>query len=148
MNKYENAPKTLLEGWTVLAVDDHEDSREVIRDILEFYGATVILAEDGQQGFEVAKEIMPKFIISDISMPELDGWGMIELLKQESRTLHIPVIALTAHAMIGDREKAISKGFHNYLSKPLDPFTFLSQILILLDTVEDIADELQYRMAQ
>ncbi|MEL6526826.1 MAG: response regulator, partial [Chloroflexota bacterium] len=81
-----------------------------------------------------------------IAMPNLDGWGFIELIKGDSRTANIPTIALTAHAMVSDREKAFSKGFHNYLPKPLDPFKFLSQILILLDDIEFIASELEERM--
>ncbi|MEO0561559.1 MAG: response regulator [Chloroflexota bacterium] len=146
MSKYKNAPQTLLSGWTVLAIDDHEDSQEVIEDILTFYGATVVLADDGQEGFERALKVQPQFIISDISMPNVDGWQLIEMLKAEPRTMHIPVIALTAHAMAGDRERAIGVGFHNYLSKPLDPFNFLSQVLTLLDDIDALAHELQTRM--
>ncbi|MEO1254257.1 MAG: response regulator, partial [Bacteroidota bacterium] len=105
MNKYDDAPRTLLVGWTILVVDDHEDSQEIIADILTFYGANVVFANDGKEGFAKAIEIQPKFIISDIAMPNLDGWGFIELIKGDSRTANIPTIALTAHAMVGDREK-------------------------------------------
>lgn len=146
MNKYQFAPQTLLQDWTVLAVDDHVDSQEVISDILSYYGADVALAGDGQEGFDKAVAVKPKFIISDISMPKVDGWQFIEMLKDDPRTKDIPVIALTAHAMEGDRERAMSKGFHNHLTKPLDPFSFLGQVLILLDDIDYIEAELQERM--
>lgn len=146
MNKYTDAPRTLLDGWTVLVIDDHKESQEIISDILTFYSAEVVFADDGQEGFAKALETQPKFIISDISMPILDGWGLIKLLKNESRTASIPTIALTAHAMVSDRQRAISEGFHNYLSKPLNPFTFLSEILILLDDVDTISQELETRL--
>jgi len=146
MLKYNNAPTNLLSGWDVLVVDDHLASQEVIQDILVFYGATVHLAENGAVGFDLAVKVRPRFIISDISMPEVDGWAFIEMLKADNHTKFIPVIALTAHAMSGDRELAISKGFHNYLPKPLDPFTFLSQILALLEDVDQIGLELNERM--
>jgi len=146
VGSYNSIPKNVLEGWVVLVVDDHDASREVISDILTFYGASVILAVDGEDGFKKAVETQPKFIISDIAMPNIDGWELIKMLKLEPRTSNIPAIALTAHAMIGDREKAIRSGYHNYLSKPLDPLTFLSQIVVLLDDVDTVGTELRERL--
>jgi len=146
MSLYDNVPRNVLDGWIVLAIDDHDASREIISDILSFYGANVVVAVDGEEGFQKAVELLPKFIISDIAMPKMDGWQLIEKLKLEPRTRDIPTIALTAHAMVGDRERAIRSGFHNYLSKPLDPLNFLSQILVLLDDIETFSDELQQRI--
>lgn len=146
MEKYTNAPRNLLEGWVVLAVDDHHDSRQVMADILSYYGATVILAENGCEGYEKAKTYLPRFIISDISMPEMDGWEMIEALKNDMRTVAIPVIALTAFAMREDRTRALSMGFHNYLAKPLSASNFLSQVLFMLDDIKPIHQELAARL--
>jgi CheY-like chemotaxis protein len=76
-------------------------------------------------------------------MPEMDGWEMLFELKQDRATLDIPVIALTAHAMKGDRERAITAGFHNYLTKPLNPATFMSDVVKLLDNVPELAGALR-----
>jgi CheY-like chemotaxis protein len=75
-------------------------------------------------------------------MPEMDGWGMLGALKLDRATLDIPVIALTAHAMVGDRERAIMAGFHNYLTKPLTPATFMKDLLVLLTDIPAFASEL------
>lgn len=131
-----------LQGWTVLIVDDEPDSLTVASMLLKYYGATVIEANNGVKGLELARSENPRFIISDLSMPGMDGWDMIVELKKDRRTAGIPVIALTAHAMAGDRTKAIAAGFHNYLSKPLVPETFVNDLLALLIDIPDIASDL------
>jgi CheY-like chemotaxis protein len=133
-NKPQSNPvkisRTLLNAWRVLVVDDEEDSQEVAMRILRYYGATVFTANNGEEGLSFARNNPNlSLIISDLSMPILDGWGMMEALKKDRRTLEIPVIALTAHAMRGDRQKAISAGFHNHLTKPLTPSTFINDLL-------------------
>ncbi len=131
--------RDLLKGWNILVVEDEPDSLEVAERILRFYGATVHTAANGREGLEIARKIHPKFIISDLSMPVMDGWEMLFELKQDRSTMDIPVIALTAHAMKGDRDRAIIAGFHNYLTKPLTPANFMRDLLILLDNIPDIA---------
>src|SRR5688500_11952102 len=106
---------TLLAGWNVLVVGDEPDSLFIAQTLLEMCGAMVLTAPDGDQGFAMAKTHKPSFIITDLSMPEVNGWDMLTRLKAEVSTHEIPVIALTAHAMAGDREKALAAGFHNYL---------------------------------
>jgi CheY-like chemotaxis protein len=88
--------------------------------------------ENGVQALKSMRRSLPDFILSDLSMPEMDGWQLINELKQNRDTFEIPVIALTAHAMPGDRERAITAGFVNHLTKPLDPDKFISQLLGLL----------------
>ncbi|NDJ60793.1 MAG: response regulator [Chloroflexi bacterium] len=132
----------LLKDWTVLVVDDEPDSLLVAKKLLARCGADVVTATNGRQALEIARDRHPRFIISDISMPELDGWELIEAIKRDRATAEIPVIALTAHAMEGDRAKAIGAGFHNYLSKPLMPETFVSDLLTLLIDVPEIARDL------
>jgi two-component system, cell cycle response regulator DivK len=128
-----NVPENVLEGWTVLVVDDEPDSAEVASILLEMYGATVIVSNNGKQGLEAIKKHRPRFVITDLTMPEMNGWEMTQALKLDDRELaSIPVIALTAHAMTGDRSRALGIGFHNYLTKPLQPETFVSQLLELL----------------
>jgi CheY-like chemotaxis protein len=74
----------------------------------------------------------PRFVVADLSMPEVSGWQMVNVLKNDRTTLNIPIVALTAHAMKGDRERALAMGFHNYLTKPLRPETFVNDLLTLL----------------
>jgi CheY-like chemotaxis protein len=121
-----------LNDWTVLVVEDEPDSLEVAERILHFYGAKVLTAVNGKEGLAAARAERPRFIISDISMPVMDGWGLIYELKLDRSLMDIPVIALTAHAMVGDRARAISAGFHNYLTKPLTAKTFMAQLFALL----------------
>ncbi len=132
----------VLKDWSVLVVDDDPMSLQVASLILKHYGAQVYTASNGQEGLEMAKRLHPRFIISDLSMPIMDGWTMIDQLKRDRATQTIPTIALTAHAMIGDRERAIAAGFHNYLSKPLTPSTFMKDLLRLLTDIPGLATEL------
>jgi CheY-like chemotaxis protein len=139
-------PRNLLNGWKVLIIDDEPDSLDVASRILRFFGAEVITANNGKEGLDKLYNFMPSVIICDISMPVMDGWGVISQLKGNRRWMDIPAIALTAHAMPGDREKAITSGFHNYLSKPLTPETFVRDLLTLvidLPQFNDLAEKLE-----
>jgi two-component system, cell cycle response regulator DivK len=129
MNKIQ---RDILQGWDVVVVDDEADSLEVATRILRFYGATVHTEMNGKEGLALIQKVKPRFILSDLSMPEMDGWGMLYELKHNIYTASIPIFALTAHAMVGDRERAIMAGFHNYMTKPLTPATFMQDLLVLL----------------
>lgn len=135
-------PKMLL-GWSVVVVEDDPDSQMVARMMLEKAGATVYVAENGQEGLEMVNSHRPHFVLSDISMPVMDGWKFIKVMNEDRRTATIPVIALTAHAMHGDREKALAAGFINYLTKPLDPAKFMMQLLGLLVEIPEYMDQLK-----
>lgn len=124
--------RDVLKGWKIVVVDDDPGSLDVATMILEFYGANVHSAMNGQEGLSLIKSIRPRFVISDLSMPTMDGWTMMDEIMQDTALAEIPVIALTAHAMFGHRERAIAKGFHNYLTKPLTPETFINDLLSLL----------------
>lgn len=137
--------RDMLKGWVVLVVDDEPDSLDVAARILKHYGATVLTATNGREGLNVIHTHRPRFIISDLSMPELDGWGLLFELKQDRVTMDIPVIALTAHAMAGDRERAIMAGFHNYLTKPLTPATFMRDLLNLLEDIPQLHELLAHQ---
>lgn len=132
----------LLKGWTVLVIDDEPDSLMLAQMLLERCGATVLTAVNGQEGFELIQKHSPRFVLSDLSMPILDGWGMNELVQQDPKLRTIPIIAFTAHAMVRDRERAMAAGFHNYLTKPLTPRTFIQNLLNLLIDVPDLHDRL------
>lgn len=135
-------PEDLLEGWVIVVLDDEDDSLEVAQIILDEYGATVYTAQNGQEGVEIVRRVRPRFVISDLSMPVMDGWGFISSLKADRALADIPVIALTAHAMVGDRERAVAAGFHNYLTKPLTVDTFMADLLRLLIDIPELAESL------
>ena len=135
-------PSDLLSGWDVVVIDDEPDSLEVARYILDFYGANVLTATNGQEGIALVQETKPHFVISDLSMPEMDGWEFVSALKSTVQMQDTPVIALTAHAMRGDRERAIAAGFHNYLPKPLTANTFMDELLTLLLDIPQLSDHL------
>lgn len=139
MNKI---PRNLLADWDIVIVDDETDSLRVAQIILNSYGANLYTASDGQEGLKVIREVHPKFVISDLSMPILDGWGLINEMKRDRGLMDIPVIALTAHAMLGDRERAISAGFHNYLTKPLTVKTFMQDLVTLIADIPNLASDL------
>ena len=94
----------------VLIVEDNDDNRIIYETILRHYGYDVLTAADGRQGLEAARAGTPDLVLMDMSLPVLDRWEATRQLKADPRTRHVPVIALTAHAMAGDREKALAAG--------------------------------------
>lgn len=103
----------------ILIVEDVQDNRELLVQLLEDQ-YEIFEAEDGKEGLAKAEQLRPDLILMDLSLPVLDGWQASAALKSDSRTRHIPIIAVTAHAMVGDEEKALAAGCDGYLSKPVD----------------------------
>lgn len=128
----QNFPES-LQGLDVLIIDDDENSLDVASIVLEFAGANVSLASHGKDGLDSINSKRPQFILCDLSMPVMDGWEFIRQLRNDENHRDLKVIALTAHAMVGDQEKALSAGFNGYLTKPLEPATFVNQLLRVLD---------------
>jgi CheY-like chemotaxis protein len=112
----------------ILIIEDNEDNRIIYRTILEFTGYDVIEAGDGQLGIDLARAELPDAILMDISLPIVDGWDATRTLKGDARTRHIPIIALTAHALASDEAKAYEVGCDAYLSKPVEPKTVLAEV--------------------
>jgi CheY-like chemotaxis protein len=108
-----------LATWNVLLIDDEPDNLEVIAETLHFHGIAVQTAHNGIEGLELLKTFVPTLILLDLSMPKMDGWEMRQRLKSDPRTQNIPVVAVTAHAMTGDKERALQAGFDGYLTKPI-----------------------------
>jgi len=104
----------------VLLVEDNEESRDGLSRHLRCKGYETLLAVDGRQGVAMARAEAPDLILMDMSLPVLDGWEATRLLKAAPQTRGIPVIALTAHAMAGDREKALEAGCDDYDTKPVE----------------------------
>ncbi|WP_020471312.1 response regulator [Zavarzinella formosa] len=116
----------------ILIVEDNEENRDALSRRLQRRGFQVVMAFDGKLGIEAAKTEMPDLILMDMNMPEIDGWQATKQLKTDPETAHIPVIALTAHAMGGDRERAIEAGCVDYHPKPVELPKLLTQIETIL----------------
>lgn len=117
-----------LKTWNILIVDDEPDNLEVIAQSLHFFGATVKTARDGLLGLQVLESCETNFVLLDLSMPNMDGWQMRAKIKENPKTGHLPVIALTAHAMAGDKERAMEAGFDGYLTKPVNVPTLVQDV--------------------
>ena len=116
----------------VLLVEDSEDSRDGLARHLRRKGYETLIAVDGRQGVDVARAEAPDLILMDMSLPVLDGWEATRQLKAAPPTRGIPVIALTAHAMAGDRERALEAGCDDYDTKPIDLPRLLGKMEALL----------------
>lgn len=112
----------------ILVVEDNEMNRDMLRRRLERKGYSVLTAVDGAQGLDVAKTDAPDVIIMDLSLPRMDGWEACRRLKADQATKAIPVIALTAHAMSTDRDKALAAGCDDFDTKPVDFARLLEKI--------------------
>lgn len=110
----------MSELQTILLVEDNELNRDMLSRRLIRKGYRVLLAEDGKQGVELAEELSPDLILMDMSLPVLDGWEATRILKDSPKSKGIPIIALTAHAMAGDREKAFQAGCDDFDTKPIE----------------------------
>jgi CheY-like chemotaxis protein len=116
----------------ILLVEDNEMNRDMLSRRLARKGYEVVIAVDGQQGIEMARSETPDLILMDMSLPVVDGWEATRQLKSAPETQSIPVIALTAHAMAGDREKAVAAGCNDYDIKPIELPRLLEKIEALL----------------
>ena len=121
----------------ILYVEDNEDNVYMLKNRLTRAGFTVLVAVDGGQGVAMAAAEQPDLILMDMSLPVLDGWEATRRIKATPATAHIPVIALTAHAMAGDREQAIAAGCNDFDTKPVEMPRLLGKIRALLPAGAD-----------
>jgi two-component system cell cycle response regulator DivK len=121
----------------ILLVEDNEMNRDMLSRRLVRKGYEAVLAFDGQAGVDMAGSETPDLILMDMSLPVLDGWEATRRIKATPATSHIPVIALTAHAMSGDRDKAIEAGCDDYDTKPIDLARLLGKIEALLAAAKE-----------
>jgi CheY-like chemotaxis protein len=115
----------------ILYVEDNEDNVYMLSQRLRKHGFEVIVASDGQQGVEMAYREKPDLILMDLGLPSLDGWSAARLLKEAPDTRPIPIIALSAHTMPGDRERALAAGCDEYAAKPV----VLERLLAKIDSL-------------
>jgi two-component system, cell cycle response regulator DivK len=117
---------------TILVVEDNSMNLELVRDVLTSAGMKVVEARTAQEGLAAASQTKPDLILLDIRLPGMDGYAVLERLKADSATASVPVVALTAQAMVGDREQALAAGFSEHISKPIDTRTLAAQVRALL----------------
>lgn len=115
-------------GQTLLLVEDNEDNRIIYSTVLRHVGYEVVEAHDGQQAIDLARSVRPDLILMDISIPRIDGWEATRILRRDPETREIPIIALTAHALADDRERATALGFTAYLAKPVEPRAVVAEV--------------------
>lgn len=135
--------KKALVGIDILIIDDEPDNLRVLQKLLTLLGANLNLAEDGKEGLEKARANKPHLIISDLSMPIMSGWEFMFEAKNDPNLASVPVIALTAHAMAGDRERVLAAGFVDYITKPIKVENFIPDIIAMLKSIPTVADLVQ-----
>ena len=116
----------------ILLVEDNEMNRDMLSRRLERRGYEIVMALDGEQGVEMAQSAKPDLILMDMSLPAMDGWEATRRIRASVATKSVPIIALTAHAMSDDREKALAAGCDDYDTKPVDLERLLPKIEVLL----------------
>jgi CheY-like chemotaxis protein len=116
------SPRNGLNMTRILLIEDNEANQDLVSRYLALFGCEVTVATDGLSGLERARRDCAQFdmVLMDIDLPDMDGWEVMRQLKVDAETRSLPVIALTAHAMRGDRETALSAGFDDYATKPID----------------------------
>lgn len=117
----------------ILIVEDVEHSRELLRNVLENLGHIVIEASDGQEALGTIQEQIPDLILLDLKIPPPNGYEVLKEVRNNARSSSVPIVALTAQAMLGDREKALAAGFNGYLTKPIALAQLRSEVARLLE---------------
>lgn len=112
----------------VLIVEDNEVNLELMVYLLEAFNHLTLVARDGLEGWQIAHTELPDLILLDVHLPKLDGYELAQRLKYDPHTRLIPVVAVTALAMVGDRDKILAAGFDGYIAKPIDPETLITQV--------------------
>ena len=112
----------------ILIIEDNSANMDLMAYLLAAYGHRTLQADNGEQGVELARREMPDLVICDVHLPRMDGHEVVRCLKADPRLQKIAVVAVTALAMVGDREKLLAEGFDAYISKPIDPENFIGQV--------------------
>jgi CheY-like chemotaxis protein len=115
-------------GRRILVIEDNPTNLELMTYLLHAFGHTTISARNGEEGVEAALRTVPDLILCDLGLPSMDGYGVAQRIKAAPSLSAVPVIAVTASAMVGDREQVIAAGFDGYISKPVTPETFVGEV--------------------
>ena len=123
----------VAEGRLVLVVEDNEKNRKLVRDLLGFRGFRVVEATTATDALIAARaDDRPELVLMDVQLPDMDGGEALRLLREDPATADLPVVAVTAFAMKGDRERLLAEGFDGYIAKPIDVRTFVDDLVPLL----------------
>ena len=122
-----------MKGITILHVEDNEDNRQIVRDLFQFKGYSVIEAVDGEEGIKKAKESKPHIILMDIQLPRMNGYEATRLIKSDPDLKDIPIIVITSYALSGDDQKAFDAGANDYMAKPYSPGQLLQKVEALVE---------------
>lgn len=125
---------------TILLIEDNEQNRYLATFLLEHHGYIVLAAIDGASGLRMAESTVPDLILLDIQLPVMDGYEVARGLRQMAATSGVPIVAVTSHAMSGDREKAFAAGCNGYIEKPINPDTFVAEIERFLPRASMVGD--------
>jgi CheY-like chemotaxis protein len=117
----------------VLIAEDNPVNRELLRELLELRGYTVLEACDGQEALRLIEQTQPELMLLDIGMPGMDGFAVVRRIRENPRLAQLPVVAVTAYAMRGDQERVLNSGFDGYLSKPINPSSLTKELDRLLN---------------
>ncbi|PKN18951.1 MAG: response regulator [Deltaproteobacteria bacterium HGW-Deltaproteobacteria-6] len=112
----------------ILVIEDNEQNLYLVRFILEKNGYQVHAAMDGEAGIDMANQLKPDLILLDIQLPVMDGYAVAQNLRANPQLSGTPIVAVTSHAMVGDREKAMQVGCNGYIEKPINPDTFMAEV--------------------
>lgn len=119
--------------WRVLVVEDQDDSIQVVSQILQHYDIDVYVARNGRECLEMLPNIHPTVVITDLAMPEMDGWQMLSELRGQPETAQLIVVAITAYHSVNVAEDALAAGFNAYFAKPIAAASFVSELAALVD---------------
>jgi CheY-like chemotaxis protein len=115
-------------GARILVIEDNLTNLELMTYLLRAFGHETVSARDGEEGVHAALQAPPDLILCDLALPVLDGFGVAHRLKSDSRLVTVPLIAVTASAMVGDRDKVLAAGFDGYIAKPITPESFVGEV--------------------
>jgi two-component system cell cycle response regulator DivK len=121
----------------ILIAEDNATNRELFRELLEARGYTVVEACDGTEALQMMEQVLPDILLLDIGMPVLDGFAVVRAIRESPRLAALPVLAVTAYAMQGDRERVLNSGFDGYLSKPINATSLAEELERLLSKRDD-----------
>ncbi len=112
----------------ILIIEDNEQNLYLMRFLLEANGLQVVAAMNGEEGLRLASDLRPAAILLDIQLPVMDGYAVAERIREQRELASVPIIAVTSYAMVGDRERILAAGATDYIEKPINPDTFVSQV--------------------
>lgn len=121
----------------ILIIEDNPTNMELVDYLLRAFGHTTLHAGDGEEGVADALRESPDLVLCDVNLPKLDGYGVVRQIRADPRLENLPMLAVTALAMVGDREKLLAAGFNGYFSKPIEPRSFVAQIEAFLPPVRE-----------